>query len=215
MATETAAVTTTLEQDEASLQTLANQLQAAAAEGEMSKVVAISTDYARVEKALMKRRLEESSEEIKAMENTLVAGIGMLVNNTDYEKVTGQPITTVIWAITEEDGVKTPQVLINPKRRTSTVSGGTRKQTSGIQVSRTVNGVVETLTVKEVIQKYASDEVKALKLFEKNAWGMLFPKVNAGLEPKFEEPEAQVEPVADADTNEIGANSEGEPPATE
>ena len=58
-----------------------------------------------------------------------------------------------------------------------------------MSMTRTVNGVVETKTAKEVVVAYANAEVQALKLFEKKAWSMLFPRVNKDLDPQFVEAE--------------------------
>jgi hypothetical protein len=46
---------------------------------------------------------------------------------------------------------------------------------------------LEVLTVKDMVQKYASDEVRNTSLYtDKAAWGMLYPRVNRDLDVKFD-----------------------------
>ena len=117
----------------------------------------------------------------------------------DYEALGMDPISTIVWTresqeVIQENGVQETEyktsVQVNPvsKRKAS----GTRRTsgdgvTSSSTAVRTVNGVEERMSVKDVCVEYATDEIKEMSAWSKSHWAKgVFPQVNAILNPPFE-----------------------------
>ena len=118
--------------------------------------------------------------------------IRSLIEAIKYEELTGDADQDGLLGGSMTKGVS--QVLINAKpkgakKATAGKTSGRKGKTAGLTVSRTMPDGVESLTVKEAVQTYYSEDTHGNKgLYEKNAWGMLFPKVNKTLDPPFSEP---------------------------
>ena len=195
---------------------LESQLEAAASEGDVEAIIKLAGQIKDARTIVVKAQREANAEKIGAAESALIAGIRVVVENVDWKTLTGEDITTVVFyrdssAETEQTG-PVFGIHVNPKRGARKKSAGgtsTRKTRSNVKVHRIgEDGEVEELTVKEVVQKYASDEVRASSLFEpKKAWSILFPKVNKTLTPPFEDcdcPEAEETPAEPVEPEETG-----------
>ena len=94
----------------------------------------------------------------------------------EYEALGAGPIDTIVWTregreVIQDNGVQETEYLyslqVNPvsKRKVGTRKSSGDGITSSSTATRTVNGTVESMTVKDVCLNYASDEIK-----EMSAW---------------------------------------------
>ena len=123
----------------------------------------------------------------------------VILISDEYEALGMDPINTIVWTresqeVIQDNGIQETEyktsVQVNPvsKRKAS----GTRKTsgdgvTSSSTAVRTVNGVEERMSVKDVCVEYATDEIKEMSAWSKSHWAKgVFPQVNAILNPPFE-----------------------------
>jgi hypothetical protein len=152
---------------------------------QIEQILVISGKVVEARKVAAKLQLEANKGAITEVENNLINQIKVLVENTNYEELTGKPLQTLVWYVDtsaeNEDEGPIYGVRINPARRTSTrgTSNGSARGKSNWLVSRTNDdGTTETLTVKDAVNQYASDHMRGTQLFEpKKAWSSLFPKM--------------------------------------
>lgn len=115
----------------------------------------------------------------------------------DYADLGPKPITQLIWTLTQEVdedgnllGDPKAQIQVNPTTTRRKSSGGRSGTRSSAQVSRTKSdGSVETMSVKEVVETYATDELRNRipSSFEKANWAYIYDKLNTDLSPSFTE----------------------------
>ena len=145
-------------------------------------VKSIQAEVIKAKKSASAGFVKETSDTIKGMLDNFLTAV-------PFSETVGEKLHTVIW--TQDDaGITT--IMINPARRrasTGNGGGGSRKSRSGNTVTRTVDGVFESMSVKEMVQAYADDTMRSQSLFQKNAWSTLFDKLNGMLDgdAKWEE----------------------------
>lgn len=163
---------------------------------ETDKVLELATELTKVRKAVLNSQKDVNKDAIAGIEDSLKTGIQVLVENVKYQELTGEPIKNVLWfaETNEETNEVSIGLRINAGRRgpssAGSASGNGRSVKANQTVTRTMpDGTVESLTVKEVVQTHADDDVRGNSLYEpKKAWSILFPRVNKTLDPKFSEP---------------------------
>ena len=176
---------------ETNVKALETELLDAGTKGDLVAMQAAALKLADLHGGLAKALLEVNAEANATTERDLMTAIQTLVDATDWEKRNRAPIDTVVWYRDRSDkGDGTGPVIgisINPKRPKSRgpSKSGDKRGKSSAQVTRTVDGKAETLSIKDVVTTYADDEVKGLALYGKKAWTMLYDRVNDGLTPKF------------------------------
>lgn len=135
-----------------------------------------------VQSEVIKAKKAASAGFVKETSDTLKGILDNYLTAVTYQETVGERLHTVIWT-QDEDGMTT--IMLNPARRKASISpagGGSRKSRSGNTVTRTVDGVFESMTVKEMVQEYADDTMRGQSLFAKNAWSTLFDKLNSKLD---------------------------------
>lgn len=185
----------TLDEQKAKLTQVEKDLNEAGTDHDTDKILALAKELTTLRASVNKGQKDVNKEAITGIEKSLMEGFQVLISNVKYEELTGEKIKNVLWFLqTNDTGELTGEagIRINAGRKApgSGSSGNGRKTVSNQAVTRTLaDGTVETMTVKEVVQTYASDEIKGNSLYEpKKAWGILYPRVNRDLDPQFSEP---------------------------
>lgn len=180
-----------LKSAEEAVQTSEASLLKATAETDLEAIMSGAATVSTARTVLLAARQAANESKIVEIERTMDKAIRALIGAVKFEEMTGEKITRLAWGINDK-GVS--QVLINAKpkgakKATAGKASGRKGKTAGLTVSRTMPDGVESLTVKEAVQTYYSEDTHGnMGLYEKNAWGMLFPKVNKTLDPPFSEP---------------------------
>ena len=198
---------TPMERADAAISTamsIMEQMKAAGEANNLEDMVKLAGELTKAQESATKLRKEAMGAEIAQAEHVLVAGITALIGNADWKRMTGEDITTLVFY--QEEGVDgQPPVFaiqVNPKTKTRRKGPGTgnRKGTRASVEMNRINpdtGEVETLTVKEVVQTYASDKIRGQALYAKSAWSLLFTKVNGELPEGYQFEEVAKAPVAE------------------
>jgi hypothetical protein len=175
------------------------ELDAMATSGQLNtldEILKVAGEVASLKENLVKSQAEANKEKIADAEGTLLRIFQTAIANSGWEQLTGKPIDMIVFRVTpgnvEEGKGPVTTLLVNPKRSTAPrkISGEDtprRGKIASKNVSRVVDGTLEVMTVKDMVQKYASDEVRNTSLYtDKAAWGMLYPRVNRDLDVKFD-----------------------------
>lgn len=186
----------TFEEMKAELAATEEALKAAGTAHETDKILELAATLTKQRAAVLKAQKDVNKGAILAIEETLKVGIQTLVENVNYEELTGEKVKNVLWfsEVNAETQETTVGLRVNAARRPASTgaaaSGNGRSVKANQTVTRTMpDGTVESLTVKEVVQTYADEDTRNSSLFEpKKAWSILFPKVNKTLDPAFSEP---------------------------
>lgn len=188
-----------IEEKEVKLVELQTAMQEAAVDGDINKLMSLTDSYKEIAKSVQQERLSANAAAIVESKDQLIQGIAALVSASGLENLIGTPIKNLAWFVREaQEGSKNGPLYgleynmtrrVQAARRSASSNGepGTRTVRANESVSRVkADGSTETMTIKEVVQTYASDSMRDSALYkDKKAWSILFPKVNKELEPPF------------------------------
>ena len=139
-------------------------------------------------------RVVANKGEIERLHSEICNEITLLLEGLDaeYEKLGPDPIHTVVYTRTfvdNPDGVDAngpvTAIQINPQSTRKSSGGNGGGKIASRMVTRTVDGVIETMTVKEAVHKYG-DRAKTFSSWAKNNWGFIFNKQNPDWANPFE-----------------------------
>jgi hypothetical protein len=149
----------------------------------------LSERYAKANRTLTESRIAENSIAIETAKLALGAAIRASVDASGLGDLVGKAVTGITYTVnpgTAGNGSTYSLTVSHRVRDASSATNSAGPQVKGrTMVTRTVDGVVETLKAGEVCVAYANDELRAMKAYSNRQWGFLFPKVNATLAAPF------------------------------
>lgn len=163
--------------------------------GDIDKVTALVDERRQLLATAEAAKEAEVKTRVAAVQEKLISEIQRVVDASGLRKLVS--VSRVLYyenIVGEGPAAATVRgVVVNPieyrTRKPADGEKGPRQKraeiTGGMSVTRTVNGVVETLTAKAVVGKYATAATRNKAWFTKGYWAGLYPEVNAALKPPF------------------------------